>query len=76
MSAPSLKYPHLAMIVIGLGELIATLDHFIVNVALPSAPADLSFDDSLRSWVISVYALAFGGLLPLGGALVGRLGWR
>lgn len=76
MSPSYLKYPYLAMVVIGLGELMATLDHSIVNVALPSAQMDLGFDDSLRSWIISVYALAFGSLLPLGGALVGRFGQR
>lgn len=65
MNAPSLKHPHLAMVVIGLAELMVTLDNSIVNVALPSAQADFGFDDALRSWIISVYALAFGSLLPL-----------
>ena len=47
----------------------------IVNIALPSAQADLGFDTDSRQWVITAYALAFGSLLLLGGKisdLVGR----
>ena len=48
----------------------------VVNIALPSAQADLGFDDDARQWVITAYALAFGLLLLLGGRisdLIGRV---
>ena len=48
---------------------MVVLDATIVNIALPSAQADLGFSNDLRQWVITAYALAFGGLLLLGGRL-------
>jgi EmrB/QacA subfamily drug resistance transporter len=48
---------------------MVVLDATIVNIALPSAQADLGFSDASRQWVITSYALAFGGLLLLGGRL-------
>lgn len=45
------------------------LDGTIVNIALPSAQADLGISDLNRQWVITAYALAFGGLLLLGGRI-------
>ena len=50
------------------------LDNSIVNIALPSAQADLGFDDAQRQWIITAYALAFGSLLLLGGRLSDLLG--
>ena len=61
--------------VIAIAQLMVVLDVTIVNIALPSAQADLGFDDDSRQWVITAYALAFGSLLLLGGKisdLVGR----
>ncbi|MBU3675105.1 MAG: MFS transporter [Solirubrobacteraceae bacterium] len=48
---------------------MVVLDATIVNIALPSAQADLGFSDASRQWVVTAYALAFGGLLLLGGRL-------
>ena len=45
------------------------LDATVVNVALPSAQADLGFSNASRPWVVTAYVLAFGSLLPLGGRL-------
>jgi EmrB/QacA subfamily drug resistance transporter len=50
------------------------LDATIVNIALPSAQADLRFSDAERQWVITAYTLAFGGLLLLGGRVADRVG--
>ncbi|MGK2936317.1 MAG: MFS transporter [Solirubrobacteraceae bacterium] len=55
--------------VLGLAQLMVVLDATIVNIALPSAQADLGFSDENRQWIITSYALAFGGLLLLGGRL-------
>lgn len=60
---------------IGLAQLMVVLDMTIVNIALPSAQADLGISDADRQWVVTAYTLAFGGLLLLGGRigdLVGR----
>ncbi|WP_434595313.1 MFS transporter [Streptomyces sp. A5-4] len=59
---------------IGLSQLTILLDGTVVNIALPSAQADLGMTDANRQWVITAYALAFGGLLLLGGRLADMLG--
>ena len=55
--------------VIAIAQLMVVLDATIVNIALPSAQADLGFSDGDRSWVITAYALPFGSLLLLGGRI-------
>ena len=52
------------------------LDVAIVNVALPSIKADLEFSQHSLQWVVSAYALTFGGLLLLGGRAADVLGRR
>ncbi|UNO41495.1 MFS transporter [Streptomyces sp. MST-110588] len=56
-----------ALIFIALAQLMVVLDATIVNIALPSAQTDLGISDANRQWVITAYALAFGGLLLFGG---------
>ncbi|MFC8143344.1 MFS transporter [Streptomyces paradoxus] len=53
--------------VVALAQLMVVLDATIVNIALPSAQADLHFSDGDRQWVVTAYALAFASLLLLGG---------
>lgn len=62
--------------VISLATLMIVLDATIVNIALPSAQQDLGMSDANRHWVITAYALAFGGLLLVGGRVCGVLGHR
>ncbi|WP_205687299.1 MFS transporter [Cellulomonas endophytica] len=57
------------LVTIGLAQLMVVLDMTIVNIALPSAQADLGISDADRQWVVTAYTLAFGGLLLLGGRL-------
>jgi EmrB/QacA subfamily drug resistance transporter len=52
------------------------LDVAIVNVALPSIKSDLGFSDTGLQWVITSYAILFGGTLLLGGRLADLLGRR
>jgi EmrB/QacA subfamily drug resistance transporter len=52
------------------------LDASIVFVALPSIEADLGFSEQGLQWVVSAYALTFGGLLLLGGRAADLLGRR
>jgi EmrB/QacA subfamily drug resistance transporter len=64
----------LALAVIGASQLMVVLDASIVNIALPSAQADLGISDADRQWVITAYTLAFGGLLLLGGRIADFVG--
>jgi EmrB/QacA subfamily drug resistance transporter len=52
------------------------LDVSIVNVALPAIQADLHFAPGDLQWVLSAYALTFGGFLLLGGRVADLLGRR
>ena len=64
----------LALAVIGVAQLMVILDASIVNIALPSAQADLGISDANRQWVLTAYTLAFGGLLLLGGRIADYTG--
>src|SRR5580765_701277 len=55
---------------------MVVLDIAIVNVALPSIKTDLNFSEASLQWVISAYAIVFGGFLLLGGRLADLLGRR
>lgn len=63
-----------SMLAIGMSQLMVVLDATIMNVALPSAQLELNFSDSLRPWVITAYALSFGGLLLMGGRIADLMG--
>jgi EmrB/QacA subfamily drug resistance transporter len=52
------------------------LDVSIVNVALPSIAVDLEFSRENLQWIITAYAIAFGGFLLLGGRAADLLGRR
>jgi EmrB/QacA subfamily drug resistance transporter len=52
------------------------LDGTITIVALPSIGAGLRFSEQGLQWVLSAYALIFGGLLLLGGRAADLLGRR
>jgi EmrB/QacA subfamily drug resistance transporter len=66
----------LALLVIATAQLMVVLDATIVNVALPHIQRSLGFSGSGLEWVINAYALAFGGLLLLGGRAADLLGRR
>ncbi|MFB7664719.1 MFS transporter [Kitasatospora sp. NPDC056138] len=65
-----------ALVFIGLAQLMVVLDATIVNIALPSAQNALGFSDANRQWVVTAYALAFGGLLLFGGRIADMWGRR
>ncbi|MCK2241374.1 MULTISPECIES: MFS transporter [unclassified Crossiella] len=62
--------------VVSAAQLLVVLDGTIVNIALPSAQRALGMSDGGRHWAITAYALAFGGLLLIGGRISGVLGHR
>ena len=57
----------LALLVIATAQLMVVLDSSIVIIAQPHIQAALGFSGSSLEWVVNAYALAFGGLLLLGG---------
>lgn len=59
----------LVLMAVAIAQLMVVLDATIVNIALPTAQADLHFSDDNRQWVVTAYALAFGSLLLVGGRL-------
>ena len=65
-----------ALAVLGVAYLMVVLDVSIVNVALPSIQQDLDFAPEDLQWVVSAYALTFGGFLLLGGRAGDLLGRR
>ena len=74
MSRSTNRWAALALIVIA--QFMVVLDVSIVNVALSSIKLDLGFSDASLQWVITAYAIVFGGLLLLGGRLGDLFGRR
>jgi EmrB/QacA subfamily drug resistance transporter len=74
LHSPRAKWFALALIVAG--QFMVVLDVAIVNVALPSIKTDLNFSQESLQWVITAYAIMFGGALLLGGRLADILGRR
>jgi EmrB/QacA subfamily drug resistance transporter len=68
------RWAALALIVTA--QFMVILDVAIVNVALPSIKSDLHFSQASLQWVITAYAILFGGALLLGGRLADLLGRR
>src|SRR5215216_1709563 len=66
----------LALALLATVQFMVVLDIAIVNVALPSIKIDLGFSQENLQWVISAYALVFGGFLFLGGRAADLLGRR
>jgi MFS family permease len=66
----------IALAVIVAAQFMVVLDVAIVNVALPSIKNDLHFTQESLQWVITAYAILFGGVLLLGGRMGDLLGRR
>ncbi|HZB51204.1 MAG TPA: MFS transporter [Mycobacteriales bacterium] len=64
----------IALLVIGVAQLMVVLDASIVNIALPSAQRELGITDADRQWLVTAYTLSFGGLLLLGGRIADYMG--
>ena len=66
----------LALVVISMAQLMLVLDELIVNTALPHIQQALHFSGTGLEWVVTGYAVTFGGLLMLGGRAGDILGRR
>ncbi|MGW5861575.1 MFS transporter [Streptomyces sp. NPDC055239] len=64
------------LLAVSAAQLLVVLDGTIVNIALPSAQSALGMSDASRQWAVTAYALAFGGLLLIGGRVSSALGHR
>src|SRR5256885_15974219 len=66
----------LILSVLVVAQFMVVLDVAIVNVALPTIKNDLHFSEGGLQWVITAYAIVFGGVLLLGGRMADLLGRR
>ncbi|HVI38182.1 MAG TPA: DHA2 family efflux MFS transporter permease subunit, partial [Gaiellales bacterium] len=66
----------LGLAVILAAQFMVVLDVAIVNVALPTIQTDLGFTQETLQWVVTAYAILFGGVLLLGGRMADLLGRR
>ena len=60
--------------IVGAAFFMTVLDVAIVNVAIPSIQKDLHVAETTVQWVLTAYAITFGGFLLLGGRLADLLG--
>lgn len=68
--------PGLTLAAVAVVQFMVSLDLSVVNVGLPQIAAGLGFSAAGLTWVIHAYALAFGGLLLLGGKAADRYGHK
>src|SRR6266568_4816101 len=73
---PRRPNPWVALALIVTAQFMVVLDMSIVNVALATIKRDLGFSEASLQWVITAYAIVFGGFLLLGGRLADLLGRR
>lgn len=66
----------LIFVLVAIAQFMVVLDTAITNVALPTIKDQLHFSDSSIQWVITAYALTFGGFLLLGGRAADLFGRR
>jgi EmrB/QacA subfamily drug resistance transporter len=72
---PGSPQPGLALLLsLSMAQFMVVLDFTIVNVALPSIQRDLHVATTTLQWLVSAYAVAFGGFLLLGGRLADAYG--
>jgi EmrB/QacA subfamily drug resistance transporter len=73
---PRRRHLGLTLALLAFAQIIISIDYNIVYVALPEIGATLGFTSQTLQWVISAYAVAFGGFLLLGGRACDLFGPR
>src|ERR1700744_165789 len=66
----------LIFFLVAIAQFMVVLDASITNVALPAIKQSLHFSESSLQWVVTAYALTFGGFLLLGGRAADLFGRR
>ncbi|MFG3706564.1 MFS transporter [Micromonospora sp. NPDC047670] len=61
---------------VAIGQLMIAADATIMNIALPTVQRDLALSPAQAQWVVTAFALCYGGFLLLGGRLSARWGRR
>ncbi|HEX3267175.1 MAG TPA: MFS transporter [Gaiellaceae bacterium] len=74
--SPGFDRRWLTLAIVGAAFFMTVLDVAIVNVAIPSIQTDLHIQEKTVQWVITAYAITFGGFLLLGGRMADLLGRR
>src|SRR5512133_171434 len=74
--SPGFDRRWLTLAIVGAAFFMTVLDIAIVNVAIPSIQTDLHIQEKTVQWVITAYAITFGGFLLLGGRMSDLLGRR
>jgi EmrB/QacA subfamily drug resistance transporter len=74
--SPGFDRRWLTLAIVGAAFFMTILDVAIVNVAIPSIQTDLHIQEKTVQWVITAYAITFGGFLLLGGRMADLLGRR
>ena len=74
--SPAADRRWLTLAIVGAAFFMTVLDVAIVNVAIPSIQLDLHIQEKTVQWVITAYAITFGGFLLLGGRMADLLGRR
>ncbi|MGL5863357.1 MAG: MFS transporter [Phycicoccus sp.] len=75
-TTPASRVGPATLALLAFAQLIIALDYNIVFVALPTIADALPFTDAGLQWVVSAYAVVFGGFLMLGGRLADLFGRR
>jgi EmrB/QacA subfamily drug resistance transporter len=75
-ASPAHRHLGWALVLISVAQLMVVLDNTIANIALKFIQTDLGIAQANLQWVVTGYALAFGGLLLLGGRLGDLYGRR
>src|SRR6478752_3508111 len=76
LAPTSMQRRWLVLAVTVAAQFMVIVDVAVVNVALPAIKHDLHFSQESLQWVITAYAILFGGTLLLGGRLADLLGRR
>src|SRR6201987_6324276 len=76
LSAPPIINRWRAFALLAVSYFMTIIDLTIVNVSLPTIGRDLHFSQTSLQWVVTAYALTFGGFLLLGGPAADLLGRR
>jgi EmrB/QacA subfamily drug resistance transporter len=71
-----MKHKWVILFLLALSQFLVVLDSAIMNVALPAIQEALHFNDAQLTWVVTAYALTFGGFLMLGGRAADLYGRR
>src|SRR6188474_1047902 len=74
--SPAADRRWLILAIVGAAFFMTVLDVAIVNVAIPSIQTDLNVAETTVQWVLTAYAITFGGFLLLGGRMADLLGRR